>query len=227
MSNTFAFFVIQLYVVTWSGPYAVGEHAVALMCSLKLSTAHKNWSSLLDILIFVFGSQLCDWLQEKLFAVAGEPPFEKFCFLQVWDSKIDCFSSYFNKEMYRFLGDWWSRSQKRTYPNWLVQFFPALVQSFNSNFRRDWNAQESKYHKIIPKCSHGKLRITRHNDWHLGYESAQQAVSFEWVGGVDGVKMHGAVRKDLAWQESRHHWHRHGQKSPMRYLGCLVKMKRN
>ena len=46
-------FRMHTFVAVPSGPYAVGEHAVALMCSLKLSSKLKfNKLNLLDILIF-------------------------------------------------------------------------------------------------------------------------------------------------------------------------------
>ena len=84
-----------------------------------------------------------------------------------------------------------SWSQKKEISKLTCLVFPRTCPSLSPRISRlDWNAQESKYHKVIPKCSHGKLRITRHNDWYLGYGiSLVKTVSFARGRGFDGVQI--------------------------------------
>lgn len=177
-------FRMHTFVAVPSGPYAVGEHAVALMCSLKLS------------------SKLGLTSRKAVCSGWWPPIWVLFSFFKCKFPNFDCFPSYFNQELYRFLGDWWAGAKKGHIQIDLSSLSPRIS-------KLDFT-QESKYHKVIPKCSHGKLRITRHNDWHLGYGiSLGKAVSFEHSGLWWSPNSTRAVRKDIAWQESRHHWHRH------------------
>lgn len=178
ISNTFASFVIPY--ITYQSLH--GPISNAHLCGFVIRPLCGWWACCgTDVLFETFQQISIDFTKSCLQWLVT-PHLSTFFIFEVWVPKIDCFPSYFNQEMYRFLGDWWAGATKGH-----IQIDLSSLSTQNSKL--DFT-QESKYYKVIPKCSHGKLRITRHNDRHLGYGiSLGKRCFLRAVGGFDEVQI--------------------------------------